>query len=456
MKRTKFLLLNLILLITFNACDQQEELIEPIEQKSAIEEILLKENSHLQNLVNHISSSPLKDGRTNSILDQVDFSKATKLYDSANQVTKYTFSMTEEDNISLRNFILTEPDFGEISGLVFTHTVDQNWLSTFDSFPSWDKFTGQFTISDLEGDVISQSQIVDGVSIEQESTSGRTASQTCVTTYVLVTETYNSYTDGVYSGTTTHSWIETRTNCYSSGGGGGSSGGPTLADGGLEPLPKREVLTPDDNLDPVGVSPTQTWADDLTILDDPGDKISDIQNYLKCFNLSQGASLTIYVDQPVPNSSKTWTWDGNDPDVGHTFITITQGKYTRSLGFYPDGGVVPKVSPSSTSILKDDSNHSFDVSVQLSISSSQLASIYNDITEANSTYNLNSYNCTDFAFDISSSGGLNLPDTNGSWPGGGGSNPGSLGQDLRSISSTADYTVNKSSGSAPSNTGACK
>ena len=75
MKRTKLLLLYLILLITFNACDQQEELIEPFEQKSAIEEILLKENPHLQNLVNHISSSPLKDGRTNSILYQVDLAK---------------------------------------------------------------------------------------------------------------------------------------------------------------------------------------------------------------------------------------------------------------------------------------------------------------------------------------------------------------------------------------------
>ena len=358
--------------------------------------------------------------------------------------------MTEQGDVSLINFILIEPDLGKVSGLVFIHTADQDWLRAFDSLSNWDKFTGQFTISDLEDNIINQSQIVDGVSISQKSTNSRTTSQTCVTRYILRTKDW--YVNGRYVDAQT--WIETQTNCYSSGG-GGASGTPTLGDGGSEPLPQRDVLTLDDNFDG-GVAPsTRTWANDLTILDDPGDKITDVQDYLKCFDLSQDASLTIYVDQPTPNSPGTWSGTVFKPDVGHTFITITQGQYTRSLGFYPDGGVSPLGSPSNTSMLVEDSNHPYDVSVQLSISSSQLANIYNDITGANNTYNLNSYNCTDFAFDVSSSGGLNLPDTYGSWSGGGGSNPDNLGQDIRSMSTTANFTVNKSSGSSPSNAGVC-
>src|SRR5213075_1904041 len=49
--------------------------------------------------------------------------------------------------------------------------------------------------------------------------------------------------------------------------------------------------------------------------------ISDINTYLKCFNLAQEATLIIYVDQPKPNSSDSWSVDSyGNPDVGHTFI----------------------------------------------------------------------------------------------------------------------------------------
>ena len=71
-------------------------------------------------------------------------------------------------------------------------------------------------------------------------------------------------------------------------------------------------------------------------------------------------------------------------------------------------------------------------------------------------YHLSNYNCTDFGMSISSAAGVTLPDTRGSWPGGGGSNPRNLGQDIRNMSnSSSKYSVSTSKGNAPSNKNNC-
>ncbi|MCL1658564.1 MULTISPECIES: hypothetical protein [Elizabethkingia] len=50
--------------------------------------------------------------------------------------------------------------------------------------------------------------------------------------------------------------------------------------------------------------------------------------------------------------------------------------------------------------------------------------------------------------------GISLPKTSGNWPGGGGSNPGNLGQDLRNLNNSS-VQKNTSGGNAPKNTGSC-
>ena len=47
------------------------------------------------------------------------------------------------------------------------------------------------------------------------------------------------------------------------------------------------------------------------------------------------------------------------------------------------------------------------------------------------TYDLNTNNCTDAAIGAGAAVGISVPDTQGTWPFGGGSNPGDLGEDLR-------------------------
>lgn len=50
---------------------------------------------------------------------------------------------------------------------------------------------------------------------------------------------------------------------------------------------------------------------------------------------------------------------------------------------------------------------------------------------------------------------MHLPDIDGTWPGGGGSNPGNLGQSIRGLEKTTNMTIKKTSGTAVGTAGNC-
>lgn len=442
----KFIILSVLVFTAF-ACEKTEELPIPVNQENAIEIIQFAENSHLRGIVGELSNV---NGRSD-LLNQVDFSEATKFYDEENGVTKYTFSMTEQESLTLQNFILFESDEGDINGLIFTHTLDEEWYTSQDVI-DWTDFTGTFKIENLEGEVISESWIENGESPEVIG-GGRSAGSTCVTRYYMVTVTYDTYVNGVYSSTTSYSYPTTSTTCYSSGGSGYGFG--DFDGNNPNPDPQRDVLRPD-GIDYDVKDPKDEWPADLILLTEHGGPIEDITNYLKCFDKRQGGSITIYVDQPNPGTRDTWidTDDsllGIEPDVGHTFISIEQGGQRRVLGFYPENGVSPGVNPSSNSILVNDGSHEFDVSISFSLNSPQFNSLLSFVESTSSTYNLNSYNCTDFGLGAAEACNLQIPDSFGSWPFGGGSNPGDLGEDIRNLSGN----VNTEGGIAEPNTGSC-
>ncbi|MCL1650635.1 hypothetical protein M2T70_16865 [Elizabethkingia anophelis] len=200
------------------------------------------------------------------------------------------------------------------------------------------------------------------------------------------------------------------------------------------------------------------WMPDVLLFSKKpaGEKIPNIKDYLKCLNLSQGATVTLYVDQPTPNTTSTWSGSVADPNVGHTFISITQGGTTRFMGFYPSNSISPFSSPpAAVGMYVNDQGHKFSVSITSNITATQLNNIVGYINSMSSaTYNLNTYNCTNFGIDALAKAGISLPKTSGNWPGGGGSNPGNLGQDLRNLNNSS-VQKNTSGGNAPKNTGSC-
>jgi hypothetical protein len=190
-------------------------------------------------------------------------------------------------------------------------------------------------------------------------------------------------------------------------------------------------------------------------------EIKNINDYLKCFDPSQPAVLTMYVDQPTANSNSAWS--GNPlsqegPNVGHTFISIKQGNYRRLLGFYPKIAVNLD-NPANPGVLQNNSIHEFDVSISLPINASGLSNLINYIkTKSTAIYNLNTYNCTDFGMGAAAAAGLSLPSAYGTWGftgigSGAGDNPGQLGQNIRNYPIKPNMVITTTTGTAPTNIG---
>jgi len=291
------------------------------------------------------------------------------------------------------------------------------------------------------------------------------------------------------------------------GGGGGAVGTPSPGDSGTSPIGITNIDNPcnppvigdintDCHLDSYefcilsGGTPFdcsfESWVNSLTEeeiaeynwYEDQSQNETLANELMDCFlnidTISPSAtySLTIYVEQPIPNSDAP----NNGTDPGHTFISMSindplnsDNNITQTLGFYPQDSVNPVTGNNVVDgLFVDNSGHNYHVSATINLNNSSFYQIVNQIdTLGNSTpeYDLENYNCTDFGITIANAAGMNLPDTEGIWgidipvigfkELGSGSNPGSLGQDIRNLSNP-DVTVNTTSGSAgPIGNGPC-
>ena len=113
------------------------------------------------------------------------------------------------------------------------------------------------------------------------------------------------------------------------------------------------------------------------------------------------------------------------------------------------------MNPPEPSIMGNDSGANFDVSISTTVSGSVLNQIIQYAINYESMYDLDNYNCTDFGIEIGNLAGLELPDYYGTWLGGGGSNPGAPGQDLRNMTLSSGASRNTLGGLAPSNRKGC-
>jgi len=147
------------------------------------------------------------------------------------------------------------------------------------------------------------------------------------------------------------------------------------------------------------------------------------------------------VDQPGSGGDRdTYEMDGLGVDVGHTFINLTKenkdnSSVSRTFGFYPAKSVNPLTgSIEVPGVLNDDTGHTHEVKYETVVNKDNFEKILNYIdTNHKNNYNLNTYNCTDFAIKALGAGGILLTDTSGKWPGGKGSNPGDLGEDIKDM-----------------------
>lgn len=243
------------------------------------------------------------------------------------------------------------------------------------------------------------------------------------------------YTNGVETG---RDFLYT--NCSGGGGSGGGGGGDGGSSGGGGGGGSGTGTTG-------AISPT------TVLVVPPTTPVNNIQEYLKCFTASQAATFTAYAQQPRPNHPDTWAPSASGPNVGHTFISITQNGITRVLGFYPTSDKA--IFDDGPGVIGDNSQHAYSVRITTTISPGSLNSLLTYIySHSNDTYSLTDYNCTNFGIGAAGAAGLTLPNTYGDWGIGGGSTPGTLGQDMRTMPLPVGATRSLS-GTSPANTGGC-
>ena len=187
---------------------------------------------------------------------------------------------------------------------------------------------------------------------------------------------------------------------------------------------------------------TPIWAIDLDGLEPV--TIQQIDNFKKDIEQAKSINFTIFVDQPGVggdrDNNEGVPFVGSGIDVGHTFIQIIVKKEDGStssitMGFYPgDGETINPVIPNVTGSLENDGGHIYDVKYTTEIDKTKASNVLdyaNETVTKDTRYDLNNFNCTDFGLESAKKAGIDLPDTQGSWTGGGGSNPGDLGEDIR-------------------------
>jgi hypothetical protein len=142
----------------------------------------------------------------------------------------------------------------------------------------------------------------------------------------------------------------------------------------------------------------------------------DIEKYLKCFDNIPDAGaqceITINADIPV-DSDPNKLFDFSTGSPGHTFIQIkkTNGSQSvvQNIGFYPKTGWKTITNFPIDAKFVDDGQHETNASFSKTLTPEQLKSVIAGIRSLeNAQYDLDDFNCTDWALDIFNNQGYTL------------------------------------------------
>lgn len=221
-----------------------------------------------------------------------------------------------------------------------------------------------------------------------------------VTIYREVTYDLNNCATDITFTYTGHECPSVCTTCGSGSGGSGSGSGsgdsggnPPYGGGGtvdpLDPFPSYNIYV--------------------------GDEGIDLTARLNCFNTVVNNSQTVYtisLSADLPNSNNPNALLSSENRVGHAYITLQKannGNVVRqSFGFYPKSGFAAILKAGSVASQINDegsSNRYAEATLVKDVTAAQFQTI---ITTANNSanfqYDLDTYNCTDYAVQVFNSG----------------------------------------------------
>jgi len=248
--------------------------------------------------------------------------------------------------------------------------------------------------------------------------------------------------DGVF---TVYSELDCSYTIYDNGGGGADLGSGDYAGGGGGG----------------GGAPADAPA--VSNLPDENNPKVDPKALMNCFGTIPDAgatmSVTVYVQEPWPGTS----FAIGPNSVGHTAIGLSKSgsgsAITQVVGFYPDATGYSKVNAPSK-IVSNGGDLTYNASITYNVSAAQFNQIANYIANPPGTYDLSTFNCTDFVMGATQAGGITLPSAssvtgiNGATMSLEHSNtPGGLGGSLQNMQGQPG--VSNTNGTTPNSHGPC-
>lgn len=143
----------------------------------------------------------------------------------------------------------------------------------------------------------------------------------------------------------------------------------------------------------------------------------DLEKFVKCFAAIPDAgatcSIEIFADIPVDSDpNKIFNYTSRSP--GHTFLNIRKSNGTQSvsqnIGFYPKAGwkSILTSAPIDGKFVNN-SQHEFNCGFKINITPAQLqAAIMEMLRTRSNKYDIDNYNCTDWAMDVFNAAGGNF------------------------------------------------
>jgi hypothetical protein len=227
-------------------------------------------------------------------------------------------------------------------------------------------------------------------------------------------------------------------------------------------------IEPDNDCDPGWIpiednSAAYTDPQTLSFFSDPA---IDLQKLFNCFNQvpDNGATYKIKICTDLPNNNNPNHLVTTGGSVGHAFITLTKTNgnvsVTQSFGFYPTDGVKSIGMSPQPSKINDNGSHEYNASMEMPISIGQFVWVKSAaILNATNQYDLNGYNCTDYALQIFNGVRQNDPIVVPDWHGAGtgfnyGTTPNGLYFKLQERSTNPQVFIGTSN--APAGSGLCQ
>lgn len=140
----------------------------------------------------------------------------------------------------------------------------------------------------------------------------------------------------------------------------------------------------------------------------------DLESRLACFNQVPSNSSTVYkmtISSELASKNVPTAVIGPKNSVGHAFLTLEKTNGTNvqrlSFGFYPEADFLLTKQPVDNSIGEESSNidRRSDISYSVTLNEASFLDVAEQaITSSENKYDLNDYNCTDYAIEVFNSG----------------------------------------------------